>query len=911
MGLFSGIGGLLGPIGGIAGSIFGGPIGGIVGGMAGSALGGSLSGGVGGGAGSNGPGQTPYIAQAGLPGVGAMNPFLGQAAPIPIPGAAPQSTYQAQLAPLNMLDYSKAIQSGQDAFNAGQGVVGKNASALGSLAGQNVVAPNTGAMGQIAGQLQGVGGANVTGGTIGQFQGLANALRSQMAGNGPSLAQLQLQSALQQNAGAAASAINSVRGINGSQAARGITQQMSGLNANAALQSAMIRNQEQMQAQGLLGSTLGAMGGMQLGQQQNNMSGLSAAGALQGQAGQLNLGQQTAQGQMLANAGQLGLGQMGAGTGMLSAGAGANNAQNAAQVANYGMMQNINANTALQNASLGLQGMGLQERAYEANQNNYFGTQQMNANIYGQNANLAGQAQGINSGIALQNAQAGGKQFGGLMGGLSGLGGLGGLGGGGGGPNVYGGFPGSDFDGAVTGGGMAGGGEVGYAGGGMPQQAQPQDQAAMQAAMQPVAPPQPAYPSSFMKMLMARALPQHLDDGGEVGGGAFDAASLSAEDMSGMAHGGEVPGYDLGGAIGSFLGKVGGGLEHLGSWALHNPLAIMNPSIGLGAATLGVQLPGMQKGLGMGIPGLLNGGAGGGGKMPDPNNPPSTATAGSAMMAPPPGLYGAGNPYQQNLGPNVTGGGGQMPPLGTLAPSPQQGAHAIGGGMLPGLAGMFHPGSGASYGGGGLQGFLGSLGGMMGGGGPVPGTTPPTMGGGFAGAGHPLALMSGGGEADARGGGPVPGKAKVRGDSPQNDTVSVKVSPGDGVIPRSIMQSPNAPALAAQFVAAIKAREAAGQGGRAPQGFGAALASHRALAGRSARAKHLWGGGMVKGGFRSGSLPFGPFPSGMESIPSMSVTADELHAMLSGGYSGSKKAVRAYVGPDADDDESDDNDDED
>lgn len=40
-------------------------------------------------------------------------------------------------------------------------------------------------------------------------------------------------------------------------------------------------------------------------------------------------------------------------------------------------------------------------------------------------------------------------------------------------------------------------------------------------------------------------------------------------------------------------------------------------------------------------------------------------------------------------------------------------------------------------------------------------------------------------EKDFRGGGKVPGKAKVKGDSPANDTVDAKLSPGEIVIPRS------------------------------------------------------------------------------------------------------------------------------
>lgn len=44
---------------------------------------------------------------------------------------------------------------------------------------------------------------------------------------------------------------------------------------------------------------------------------------------------------------------------------------------------------------------------------------------------------------------------------------------------------------------------------------------------------------------------------------------------------------------------------------------------------------------------------------------------------------------------------------------------------------------------------------------------------------------SDGGKIDFRSGGHVPGKAKVKGDSPKNDTVDAKLSPGEIVIPRS------------------------------------------------------------------------------------------------------------------------------
>lgn len=56
-------------------------------------------------------------------------------------------------------------------------------------------------------------------------------------------------------------------------------------------------------------------------------------------------------------------------------------------------------------------------------------------------------------------------------------------------------------------------------------------------------------------------------------------------------------------------------------------------------------------------------------------------------------------------------------------------------------------------------------------------------------------------------GGPVPGQAKVKGDSYANDTVNAKLSPGEIVVPRSVMQSSDPVNNAAKFVAAILAQK--------------------------------------------------------------------------------------------------------
>lgn len=55
-------------------------------------------------------------------------------------------------------------------------------------------------------------------------------------------------------------------------------------------------------------------------------------------------------------------------------------------------------------------------------------------------------------------------------------------------------------------------------------------------------------------------------------------------------------------------------------------------------------------------------------------------------------------------------------------------------------------------------------------------------------------------------GGAVAGKAQVKGDSPKNDTVPAVLSPGEIVIPRSVLSGPNASSKAKAFVEAILAK---------------------------------------------------------------------------------------------------------
>lgn len=60
-------------------------------------------------------------------------------------------------------------------------------------------------------------------------------------------------------------------------------------------------------------------------------------------------------------------------------------------------------------------------------------------------------------------------------------------------------------------------------------------------------------------------------------------------------------------------------------------------------------------------------------------------------------------------------------------------------------------------------------------------------------------------------GGGVPGQAKVKGDSLKNDTVKALLSPGEVVIPRSIMESKDPASAAAKFVASILKKKSLGR----------------------------------------------------------------------------------------------------
>lgn len=111
---------------------------------------------------------------------------------------------------------------------------------------------------------------------------LIAALQQQAAGTGgPSPAQQMLSQALAQNQAQAAGTIGSQRGINPALAARMAMNQQANMGQQAAGQGALLRSQEQLGAQGMLGQAL-------QGQRQQDLGQYGQAGQMYMQGNQLN-----------------------------------------------------------------------------------------------------------------------------------------------------------------------------------------------------------------------------------------------------------------------------------------------------------------------------------------------------------------------------------------------------------------------------------------------------------------------------------------------------------------------------------------------------------------------------------------------------------------------------------------------
>jgi hypothetical protein len=157
-----------------------------------------------------------------------------------------RNTFQAQPMQMDTRDYNEAIQRGQSA-------------AIGSLNA-----------GELTGQSQ---------------KNLAERLREQAEGKGPSLAQMQLRSAADENIKNQAALIASQRSMNPAQAARAVAMQGASVGQNLANQSAQLRLNEEMAKQQLLAQTLQAQRGQDIAQQGANTQ-------FFGTSGQLGQGQQ-------------------------------------------------------------------------------------------------------------------------------------------------------------------------------------------------------------------------------------------------------------------------------------------------------------------------------------------------------------------------------------------------------------------------------------------------------------------------------------------------------------------------------------------------------------------------------------------------------------------------------------------
>jgi|SRR5712664_24529 len=91
-------------------------------------------------------------------------------------------------------------------------------------------------------------------------------------------------------------------------------------------------------------------------------------------------------------------------------------------------------------------------------------------------------------------------------------------------------------------------------------------------------------------------------------------------------------------------------------------------------------------------------------------------------------------------------------------------------------------------------------------------------------------ITQGGGAAAALAhGAEVKGKAKVDGDSEENDHVPAMLSPGEIVLPRTVAQDNDAPRKAAEFVRAIRKHKKMAHGGEVGSPFGRLLMRTRAL----------------------------------------------------------------------------------
>jgi hypothetical protein len=110
-------------------------------------------------------------------------------------------------------------------------------------------------------------------GLLGQQQDFANMMKAQAAGQGPSVATSMLNNQAQQNAANMNAQAAAMRGVNPGMAMRQAMMTNSAANQQAAAQGVVARQQEQLNAQNLLGNQLNTM-------QSQNMQGQLGSGQL-------------------------------------------------------------------------------------------------------------------------------------------------------------------------------------------------------------------------------------------------------------------------------------------------------------------------------------------------------------------------------------------------------------------------------------------------------------------------------------------------------------------------------------------------------------------------------------------------------------------------------------------------------
>lgn len=95
---------------------------------------------------------------------------------------------------------------------------------------------------------------------------------------------------------------------------------------------------------------------------------------------------------------------------------------------------------------------------------------------------------------------------------------------------------------------------------------------------------------------------------------------------------------------------------------------------------------------------------------------------------------------------------------------------------------------------------------------------------------------------DFRAGGPVPGKAKVPGNSVRNDVVPAMLSPGEEVLPRSVTQAQDAPAKASEFVRHLQEQKKTRD---SKEGYPGPARKQMALKDRVERLEKMFSGGQI------------------------------------------------------------------